>query len=258
MTHTKIPFTYAAATAALLFTGMPLCASESDTKIEPSFKTTYVYKTYLKDDSVKISAKDGVVTLTGSVSEESHKALAQETAANLPGVIRVDNLLETTAEVSNDNKDTWIKRKVMMALLFHRHVKASTTTVEVKDGMVTLRGEAANLAQLELSTEYANDIDGVKGVKNEMTVAERPELLDRSPGEKIDDASITAQVKTALLMHRSTSSLKTKVDTRNGEVTLTGIAKNAAERALVSKLVNDIDGVKKVDNLMTIEDIKSR
>ena len=56
----------------------------------------------------------------------------------------------------------------------------------------------------------------------------------------------------ALLTHRSTSALKTKVETREGEVTLSGMAKNAAEKSLVTKLVTDIHGVTGVNNQMTI------
>jgi len=59
-------------------------------------------------------------------------------------------------------------------------------------------------------------------------------------------------VKSSLLSHRSTSALKTKVSTTDGVVTLTGIAKNAAEKSLVTKLVTDIDGVTSVVNDMTI------
>lgn len=119
---------------------------------------------------------------------------------------------------------------------------------------VTLKEiQAANPEQGVICLSYARDIDGVTSVKNEMTVAEAPQMAERTSGEKVDDASITAQVKSALLTHRSTSSVKTKVETRNGQVTLTGIAKNAAEKALVSKLVTDIQGVTSVDNQMTIE-----
>ena len=50
-------------------------------------------------------------------------------------------------------------------------------------------------------------------------------------GEKIDDASITAQVKSSLLSHRSTSAIKTKVQTTDGVVTVSGIAKNEAEKS---------------------------
>ena len=56
---------------------------------------------------------------------------------------------------------------------------------EVKDAVVTLRGEASSIAQKELTSEYAKDIDGVKEVKNEMTVAATPEPAERTAGEKI-------------------------------------------------------------------------
>jgi osmotically-inducible protein OsmY len=56
-----------------------------------------------------------------------------------------------------------------------------------------------------------------------------------------------------LLSHRSTSVLKTKVTTNDGVVTVSGQAKNEAEKALVTKLVTDINGVQSVVNNMTIE-----
>ena len=87
-----------------------------------------------------------------------------------------------------------------------------------------------------------------------MTVAATPEKVERTAGEKMDDASVTAQVKMALLTHRSTSSMRTKVMTLNGEVTLTGIAKNEAEKSLVAKLVTDIQGVTGVKNQMTVDE----
>jgi osmotically-inducible protein OsmY len=249
---------FAAAVAAMFVIGTPLRASETDVRIESSFRKTYVYKTYLKDDAIKIEAKDGVVTLTGTVAEESHKTLAEETVANLPGVTRVDNQLAATrAEVATENADAWIGGKVKLTLLVHSNVNAGKTIVEVQDGIVTLKGEASSRAQKELTTEYAKDIEGVKAVKNEMTVATTSEPAERTVGEVIDDASITAQVKVALLTHRSTSAIKTKVATRNGAVTLTGIAKNAAEKSLVTKLVTDIRGVTRVRNRMTVEEAKT-
>ena len=249
---------FAATAATIIVTSSPLRASEADERVESSFKKTYVYMKYLKDDAFRAEAKNGVVTLVGTVSDESHKALAQDTAASMPGVTSVDNKLVTKAEVAADNSDTWIGRKIKLALLFHRNVNYGNTTVEVKDGVVTLKGEASSIAQKELTAEYAKDIEGVKSVKNEMTVKATPEPESRTVGEKIDDASVTAQVRTALSTHRSTSSMKTKVETRNGEVTLTGVAKNEAEKSLVSKLVTDIQGVTSVKNLMTVEEVKTK
>ena len=171
----------------------------------------------------------------------------------MPGVKSVDNQLKVKGESPAEHSDGWISMKVKTALLFHRNVSATKTDVNVKDGIVTLSGEASSLAQKELTTEYAKDVEGVKEVKNEMTIAKTPAKPDETMGEKIDDASITAQVKSSLMSHRSTSALKTKVETTDGVVTLSGIAKNAAEKSLVTKLVTDINGVTSVINNMTID-----
>jgi osmotically-inducible protein OsmY len=240
------------ATVCLVLVSQPARADQTDDRIESSAKKTYVFKRYLKDDAIKIHSKDGIVTLTGTVAEASHKSLAADTVEGLPGVVRVDNQIEITAP-GTEGSDAWIATKVKTALLFHRSVSARRTEVAVQDGIVTLRGEAASPAERDLATEYAKDIDGVKDVKNEMTVATAAEKPARSFGDKVDDASVTAQVKLTLLVHRSTSAVRTKVETKDGVVTITGTAKNSAEKDLVTKLVSDIDGVKRVDNQMTVE-----
>jgi osmotically-inducible protein OsmY len=241
-----------AATSALLVTSPSLRASDMDSRIESSAAKSYVFKTYLKDDSITTESKDGVVTLTGTVTKASDKSLAQDTVASLPGVISVDNQLVFSGAQPAEHSDTWIGLKVKTALLFHRNVSATGTTVEVKDGVVILTGEAGNLAQKELTTEYARDIDNVKAVVNDMTIAKTPATPVATTGDKIDDASITAEVKSSLLSHHSTSALHTTVSTTDGVVTLSGIAKNAAEKSLVTKLVTDINGVNSVINNMTI------
>ena len=233
-------------------------ASETDEQIISSAKESYVFKTFLKDDDVQIQSKDGVVTLSGTVSEESHVLLAQETATNLPGVKSVNNELTLKGDRPAEMSDAWITLKVKSTLLFHRSVSAMTE-VNTKDGVVTLKGEADNQAQIDLTTAYARDIDGVKEVMNEMTVEKTPETpVEKKPeektlGDKIDDASITALVKAALLSHRSTSGLNSKVETSDGVVTLSGVAQNAAERELAEKYASDVKGVKNVVNNMTVE-----
>jgi osmotically-inducible protein OsmY len=241
------------ATSALLTTSTSLRASSTDDRIEASAGKSYVFKTYLKDDSIKTESKNGVVTLTGTVSESSHITLAGDTVESLPGVTSVDNRLKVIGEQPAEHSDSWICTKVKTTLLFHRHVSATGTTVYVKDGVVTLQGEASSLAQKDLTTEYVKDLDNVKEVKNDMTIAMTPPVPDSTPGDKIDDASITAQVKSSLLTHRSTSAIRTKIETADGVVTVSGVAKNAAEKTLVTKLVADINGVTSVNNNMTIE-----
>jgi osmotically-inducible protein OsmY len=246
------PLTLAAVVSAMLMTSSPLRAADTDSRIESSAAKSYAFKTYLKNDSIKTVSQDGVVTLTGTVAEESHKSLAENTVASLPGVKSVDNQLKVSGEQPAEHSDAWITTKVKTALLFHRHVSATGTTVYTKDGVVTLQGEASSLAQKELTTEYARDIDNVKEVKNEMTIAKTPATPKETMGDKIDDASITAQVKSSLLSHHSTSAMHTGVSTTDGVVTLSGVARNDAEKSLVTKLATDINGVTSVINNMTV------
>jgi len=239
------------AVVALLMLSMPVQASKMDNSIESSAKKSYVFQTYLKADDIKVKSEDGAVSLTGTVSEESHKSLAQDTVADIPGVKSVDNKLEVKGESPAEMSDAWITAKVKTIFLFHQNVSAMTE-VSTKNGIVTLQGKAANEAQKDLATEYAKDVEGVKGVNNEMTVGKIAKKK-QTVGQKIDDASITAQVKMTLLYHRSTSALKTSVTTKRGVVTLSGKVKNSAEKDLAAKYAKDVNGVKGVNNQMGIE-----
>jgi len=245
---------WAAATVALAVFAYhaPVRASESDARIETAFKNSYVYKTYLQDDGFTTEVKEGVVTLIGPIATASHKALARETAASLPGVNRVDAQLAPRGDGPVDSEGTWVGRKVKLVLMFHRNVKGNQAEVMVKNGTVTLRGEASSLAEKALTGEYAKDIEGVRKVKNEMTVATTPEPAEPFTSEKMDDASITSEVRLALRLHRSTTNLKIAVTTWEGVVTLTGSAKTDAEKAQASQLITDIQGVTGIQNDMTV------
>lgn len=238
--------------AALLMLSIPAQASQMDDRIESTARNSYVFKTFLQDDDIKIESIDGNVTLTGVVADSFNKSLAQETLESIPGVRNVDNRLGVKGELPTVNSDAWIRSKVKATLLFHRSVNGLKIEVNVQDGIVNLRGGAESLAQKELAAEYARDVDGVKGVDNEMILIGTPQKT-QTVGQKIDDASITAQVKLSLLYHRSTSAINTKVETNNGDVTLYGKAGSAAEKELATKFAADVNGVNSVNNRMIIE-----
>jgi len=238
--------------AAVLLTNSSVRASDTDDRIKASAKESYVYRTYLKDDAINTVSNNGVVTLTGTVSEESHKSLAQDTVAGLPGVKSVDNKLTINGQQPVENSDGWIGMQVKSALFFNRNVSAVNTEVDVADGVVTLKGKADSQAQKDLTGEYAKDINGVKDVKNEMTIAEAAGKEEPNKDNKFDDASITAQIKMAFLTHHSTSAFKTGVETTNGTVTLSGSATTDAGKDMATKVARDINGVTSVVNNMTI------
>jgi len=238
----------------LLLAASPILAfasSATDRKIEDAAKASYNYRTVL-EGHVKVKADDGVVTLTGTVQDKDDKALAEDTVKNLPGVTDVKNEI-TIKGTYPEHSDAWLALKIRGRLLVKANVSATDTTVSVKDGAVTLTGTADNSAQKELTGLYASEIDGVKSVKNDIVVKETPPAPGSTLSEKIDDASITSQVKYELLAHKATSALKTKVTTTAGVVVITGEAESDAERSLVTKLAEGVRGVQSVENNMTVK-----
>lgn len=254
--------------SALLSVASKVSAADRDDQIESTFKNSYIYRTQLKNTDLSFDADGGVVTLKGKVDNDEQRRLAEDTARAIPGVEQVKNEVRVTNE-PKESSDEWIATKVRGSLLFHRNVSLTDTKVAVNNGVVSLAGTAKNEAEKALAGEYAADVTGVKRVDNKISIAANHETSssnesrttkpvaressDRTAGDKIDDASITAQLKYALGVRRSTSALHTNVTTENGVVTIRGEAKNAAEKDLVSQLAKEIDGVRDVRNNMTVQ-----
>ena len=70
--------------------------------------------------------------------------------------------------------------------------------------------------------------------------------------ETIDDATITAQVKTALLNDPQVGAMKIDVDTTLGVVTMSGIVKSQADAARAIQLARQARGVKDVKSTLQI------
>lgn len=224
---------------------------ETASRFESSYRTSYAYRTHLSDAAIETEFRNGVVTLSGRVREESQKYLAEEIAAALPGVHRVDNRLVVTLEGTPDS-DAWVRARVRSVLALHRSIDPDTTTeVDVSEGVTILRGEATTDRQKELVTGYATDVQGVVRLKNMMTVVGNRTNAVAGRSGTSDDASITAQVKVALLLHASTRSVNTTVQTTDGVVMLSGLARNTAEKQRITEFADDIPGVRRVLNNMT-------
>ena len=97
-----------------------------DDRIESSAKKSYVFKTYLKDDDIKIQSRDGAVILTGTVSEELPKSLATDTVVDLPDVMTLDNRQEVKGGRPAEQFGCEADKKVKTMLLFHQNVSAIT------------------------------------------------------------------------------------------------------------------------------------
>ncbi len=161
-TYARIAFLLTATLPIALF------ASPTDSKIEDAARASYNYRMVL-EGRVTVKSDEGIVTLTGTVLDQDDKALAEDTVENLPGVLKVDNLIEVKAPAP-EHSDDWIALKIRGELLVKANVSATSTKVDVKDGVVTLSGTADNDAQRDLTEIYAKEIVNVKSVRNQIVV----------------------------------------------------------------------------------------
>lgn len=159
-----------------------------------------------------------------------------------------------------DRPDSWITTKVKSELAAHKDVSALHTKVTTDDGVVTLTGSAKSTAEKQLTEQYASEVEGVKKVENRLVVIgprSRSRMEKEGAGsaalDKLDDASITGRVKTALLAHRGTSALHTDVDTKDGVVTLNGTAESDAQKTLAEKVAKRVKGVRSVQNDLEVK-----
>ncbi len=74
-----------------------------------------------------------------------------------------------------------------------------------------------------------------------------------STGEYIDDAGITAKVKTAFVRDPSVSALDVKVETFKGTVQLSGFVDSQEQKARAEQVARSISGVQEVRNNIAIK-----
>lgn len=155
-----------------------------------------------------------------------------------------------------DNKavpDNVIMNQAKQALSAYQDLE-----IAIKDGMVTLTGTVPTAEAQKAAADLVSKIPGVKSVSNKLEVAAPVEppaeggQPEQNAGEYLDDSVITTQVKGALAANVSLSSLDIKVSTLDKVVTLSGEVKNQEIIDLAVKVAGEVNGVKSVDNQLTI------
>lgn len=140
---------------------------------------------------------------------------------------------------------------------FNPHLRALDLKVSVKSGRATLSGKVGEGIEKSLAEQIALGVDGIKSVDNQIAVesgfvpAERASK-GRSFRQVVEDANITASVKSKLLWSRYAEGLATDVDTTSGAVTLTGTAESTAARDLAGRLAGNTSGVLSVSNKLVV------
>ena len=71
-------------------------------------------------------------------------------------------------------------------------------------------------------------------------------------GAYVDDASITTSVKARFVDNKEVDAASIKVETLNGNVMLSGFAKNSTERSTAEQIAMKVNGVKSVKNAIVV------
>lgn len=164
-------------------TQVPAAATDDkalEDRIDYKLETNATVRKYNLD----VKVEKGIATLTGDVATAAQKTEAEQ-LAKIPGVSRVDNRIQIdpdedktvadriakglsrTGETIND---TWILTKVKWFHTGADDLKGSDINVDVKDGVVTLKGTVKTEAGRAKAIALAKDTDGVKRVVDQLTI----------------------------------------------------------------------------------------
>jgi len=174
-----------------------------------------------------------------------------------------DKRTEQRAEYTEARiKDAWLDGKLETALLFNEHLNSFAIDTDVQGGVAYLSGSVESDIDRDLASEIAKSIDGVTEVKNELRIDKDEVAAARNEGamneegfrDKVRDATLTAKVKTQLLVNGNTGGLSIDVDTENGIVTLSGSVDSSQESELAERIAANTDGTRSVVNTLTVEE----
>jgi hyperosmotically inducible periplasmic protein len=140
------------------------------------------------------------------------------------------------------------------------YLRANDLKVSVDSGKATLTGNVEEGVNKDLAKQIALGVDGIKSVDNQIVVQSDYAPPKRSSaqtyGESMDDAGISAAVKSKLVWSKYTDGIATEVETKSGKVTLRGTADSAASKDLAKSLAMNTRGVVSVDNQLVVKDVK--
>ena len=161
---------------------------------------------------------------------------------------------------SQDVTDARQEAQIWTTYALSPYLRTNDLKVSVHDGKATLTGKVEEDVNKDLAKQIALGVDGVKEVDNQILIQADykgpAQSSARTYGEAMDDASITAAVRSKLMWSKYTSAMTTGVSTKAAKVTLKGSADSAAAREFAGSLAVNTPGVRSVDNQLTIDGAK--
>lgn len=169
---------------------------QSDQAIEKQINESLLTNSVTESFEITPQAKDGVVTLNGTVDSYTEKWEAARVAASINGVLRVKNRIDVEAWDSwvyynpyvypditpgmTDHDESWtttktdseIREDIESELFWSPFVDSHDVTVSVDDGVATLTGSVEDYSERRDATKNAFD-GGALAVDNDLLITGR-------------------------------------------------------------------------------------
>lgn len=135
------------------------------------------------------------------------------------------------------------------------YLRANDLKVTVQKGKAVLTGQVDEIISKELAGEIAQGVSGIKDVDNQIVVDANymPKANSNGFGDKIDDANISAAIRSKLQWNKDVDDVGTEVMTKSGRVTLNGTVNNQNAKDITHRLALNTRGVKSVTNNLKIQ-----
>lgn len=191
----------------------------------------------LRDAEIGASAKDGIVTLTGIVDSYAKKLAAEKAAKTVMGVKAVAQEIEVKLLPVGKRSDTDIAQAALNALKWHTSVPDEKIKLKVEDGWAKVEGEVDWQFQKDAITKALENLIGVKGVTNFVTIKPR-----------IDAKVVKDNISNAFYRNAAIDSANIKVETTGNKVILKGTVHSWFERKAAEKAAWSAPGVINVED----------
>jgi osmotically-inducible protein OsmY len=189
--------------------------------------------------TIGVAARNGVVTLSGSIDSYAGKLAAERAAKRARGVRAVANTLHVT--LRHPRSDTDIANDAARALETHLIVPP-TVQVVVRNAHIVLTGTVRSLFQRVVAEKAVRYVKGIKSLVNRVTVM---------PAPTIDD--IRPRIVRALHEDADIDARGLNVVISGDTVTLTGTVRSWHERESAERAAMHAPGITHVENLIAVE-----